>query len=75
MAYVDPKNKVKEGTENGNEIDDLLNDLGIDFVREGWLEAIDIAHVIVDLTLPKSRAITATSVEAFGYGTPIGIGK
>ena len=31
MAYVDPKNKVKEGTENGNEIDDLLSDLGISF--------------------------------------------
>ena len=53
----------------------MIDDLGIDFVREGWLEAIDIAHVIVDLALPKSRAITATSVEAFGYGTPIGIGK
>ena len=53
----------------------MIDDLGIDFVREGWLKAIDIAHVIVDLALPKSRAITATSVEAFGYGTPIGIGK
>ena len=31
MAYVDPKNKVKEGTENGDDIDDLLNDLGIGF--------------------------------------------
>lgn len=53
----------------------MIDDLGVDFVREGWLQAIDIAHVIVDLALPKSRAITATSVEAFGYGTPIGIGK
>ena len=29
MGYVDPKNKVKEGTENSEEIDDLLNDLSI----------------------------------------------
>ena len=51
----------------------IVDDLGVDFNKDGWLQAIDIANIIVDLVLPKSRAITATSIEAFGFGTPIGL--
>ena len=53
----------------------MTDDLGINLNKTGWLEAIDIANIIVDLVLPKSRAITATSVEAFGYGSPVGLAK
>ncbi|MEK4384432.1 SDR family oxidoreductase [Solibacillus sp. FSL W7-1464] len=53
----------------------MTDELGVDLNKSGWLEAIDIANVIVDLVLPKSRAITATSVEAFGYGAPVGLAK
>lgn len=38
-----------------------------------WLKPIDIANVIVDLVLPKSVAITATSIEAFGSGQPVSV--
>lgn len=53
----------------------MTNDLGANLNKEGWLQPIDIAHVIVDLVLPKSKAITATSVEAFGFGAPVGLAK
>jgi len=53
----------------------MTNDLGANLNKDGWLDAIDIANVIVDLVLPKSRAITATSVEAFGFGAPVGLAK
>lgn len=38
-----------------------------------WLKPIDIANVIVDLVLPKSVAVTATSIEAFGAGQPVSV--
>ncbi|WP_461610817.1 SDR family NAD(P)-dependent oxidoreductase [Cytobacillus kochii] len=51
----------------------MTNDLGPDLNKEGWLQPIDIANVIVDLCLPKSVAVTATAVEAFGGGRPVGL--
>lgn len=54
-------------------VDTRMTDvLGDDINKTGWLQPIDLAHVIVDLVLPKNKAITATSVEAFGAGMPIG---
>ena len=46
----------------------MTDDLGPNLNKEGWLQPIDIANVIVDLCLPKSIAITATAIEAFGSG-------
>lgn len=46
--------------------------LGSDLDKTGWLHPIDIAYVIANLVLPKNRAITATSIEAFGAGSPVG---
>ncbi|MER2107038.1 MAG: SDR family oxidoreductase [Solibacillus sp.] len=51
----------------------MMEVLGADANKNGWLEPIDIANIIVDLVLPKSKAITATSIEAFGYGAPVGL--
>lgn len=54
-------------------VDTKMTDvLGEGINKTGWLEPIDVAYVIVDLVLPKNRAITASSVEAFGAGMPIG---
>lgn len=51
----------------------MTDDFGSDLNKAGWLQPIDIAHVIVDLCLPKSKAVTATAIEAFGTGSPIGL--
>lgn len=51
----------------------MTDDLGAGFNKDGWLEPIDIAHVIANLAMPQSRAVTATAVEAFGYGAPVGL--
>ncbi|KZE38746.1 dehydrogenase [Bhargavaea cecembensis] len=51
----------------------MTSELGPDLNKEGWLQPIDIAHVITDLCLPKSRAVTASSVHAFGAGSPVGL--
>lgn len=40
--------------------------------KDNWLKPIDLANVIVDVCLPKSKAITSTTIEAFGVGTPMG---
>ncbi|TSI08993.1 SDR family NAD(P)-dependent oxidoreductase [Lysinibacillus sp. BW-2-10] len=40
-----------------------------------WLKPIDIANIIVDLVLPKSVAVTATSIEAFGAGQPVSVSQ
>jgi 3-oxoacyl-[acyl-carrier protein] reductase len=53
----------------------MTDELGHDINKTGWLQPIDIAHVIADLALPKSKAITSTSVEAFGAGVPVGLTK
>ena len=49
----------------------MIDDLGMDVDKSGWLQPIDIAHVVVDLCLPKMLAVTAASIEAFGAGQPI----
>ncbi|ULT58662.1 SDR family oxidoreductase [Neobacillus drentensis] len=51
----------------------MMEDLAPDVNKDNWLRPIDIANVIVDLCLPKSTAITATAVEAFGYGRPVNV--
>ncbi|MGX9134824.1 SDR family NAD(P)-dependent oxidoreductase [Rummeliibacillus sp. JY-2-4R] len=54
-------------------VDTQMTDaLGENINKTGWLQPIDLANVITDLVLPKSKAITATSVEAFGAGMPVG---
>ena len=49
----------------------MTDDMGPNLNKEGWLKPIDIANIIVDLCLPKSVAITATAIEAFGSGRPV----
>lgn len=49
----------------------MTNDMAPNLNKIGWLQPIDIANVIVDLCLPKSVAVTATSIEAFGAGQPV----
>lgn len=57
-------------------VDTQMTDaLGDNLNKTGWLQPIDLANVIVDLVLPKNKAITATSVEAFGSGSPVGLAK
>lgn len=51
----------------------MMEELGPDLNKTGWLHPIDIANVIVDLCLPKSKAIMATYIEAFGTGSPVGL--
>ena len=53
----------------------MTDELGENINKTGWLHPIDLAYVITDLVLPKSKAITATSVEAFGAGMPVGLVK
>ena len=51
----------------------MMEDIAPDLNKDNWMQPIDLANVIVDLCLPKSKAITATAIEAFGYGRPVGI--
>ena len=51
----------------------MMEDLAPDVNKDNWLHPRDIANVVVDLCLPKMRAITATAVEAFGSGRPVNI--
>ena len=51
----------------------MMEDIAPDFNKDNWMHPIDLANVIVDLCLPKSKAITATAIEAFGFGRPVGI--
>lgn len=51
----------------------MMEDLAPDVNKDNWLRPIDIANVIVDLCLPKSVAVTATAVEAFGSGRPVNV--
>jgi NAD(P)-dependent dehydrogenase (short-subunit alcohol dehydrogenase family) len=51
----------------------MMEDIAPDFNKDNWMQPIDLANVIVNLCLPKSKAITATAIEAFGYGRPVGI--
>ncbi|SOC37818.1 SDR family NAD(P)-dependent oxidoreductase [Ureibacillus acetophenoni] len=49
----------------------MMADLAPNYDKSAWLKPIDIANIIVDLVLPKSIAITATTIEAFGKGQPV----
>lgn len=49
----------------------MMSDLAPNYDKSAWLKPIDIANVIVDLVLPKSVAVTATTIEAFGKGQPV----
>jgi NAD(P)-dependent dehydrogenase (short-subunit alcohol dehydrogenase family) len=60
-------NAVCPGPVNTKMMDDF------DVNKDNWLHPIDLANVIVDLCLPKSAAITATAIEAFGYGRPVNL--
>lgn len=51
----------------------MMEELAPDVNKENWLRPIDIANIVVDLCLPKSKAVTATAVEAFGYGRPVNV--
>ncbi|MDR7236357.1 SDR family NAD(P)-dependent oxidoreductase [Neobacillus drentensis] len=60
-------NAVCPGPVNTKMMDDF------DVNKDNWLHPIDLANVIVDLCLPKSAAVTATAIEAFGYGRPVNL--
>lgn len=51
----------------------MMEDIAPDVSKDNWLRPIDLANVIVDLCLPKSAAVTATAVEAFGSGRPVNL--
>lgn len=51
----------------------MMEDIAPDSNKDNWLHPRDIANVIVDLCLPKSVAVTATSIEAFGSGRPVNL--
>ncbi|MBV7503666.1 SDR family oxidoreductase [Bacillus sp. sid0103] len=51
----------------------MMNDLAPDVNKDNWLHPRDLANVIVDLCLPKSVAVTATAIEAFGSGRPVNL--
>ena len=51
----------------------MMEELAPDVNKENWLQPIDLANVIVDLCLPKSKAVTATAIEAFGNGRPVNL--
>jgi NAD(P)-dependent dehydrogenase (short-subunit alcohol dehydrogenase family) len=49
----------------------MMDDLAPNVDKSSWLHPEDIAEVIVDLCLPKMKAITGTAIEAFGFGRPV----
>lgn len=51
----------------------MMDDLAPNVIKDNWLHPVDIANVVVDLCLPKSKAITATAIEAYGVGTPVNL--
>ncbi|MFK9095017.1 SDR family NAD(P)-dependent oxidoreductase [Bacillus salipaludis] len=51
----------------------MMEDLAPDVNKENWLQPIDLANVIVDLCLPKMKAVTAAAIEAFGNGRPVNL--
>jgi 3-oxoacyl-[acyl-carrier protein] reductase len=51
----------------------MMEDLAPDVNKENWLHPRDMAHVIVDLCLPKMVAITGATIEAFGSGRPVNL--
>ena len=57
----------------GPVVTQMTDDMGPDVNRTGWLQPIDMANVIVELCLPKMKAITASTIEAFGAGQPVAV--
>jgi NAD(P)-dependent dehydrogenase (short-subunit alcohol dehydrogenase family) len=51
----------------------MMEELAPDVNKDNWLRPIDLANVIVDLCLPKMKAVTATTIEAFGNGRPVNL--
>ncbi|WP_144549168.1 SDR family NAD(P)-dependent oxidoreductase [Bacillus sp. X1(2014)] len=51
----------------------MMEDIAPDVNKDNWLHPRDLANVIVDLCLPKSVAVTATAIEAFGNGRPVNL--
>jgi NAD(P)-dependent dehydrogenase (short-subunit alcohol dehydrogenase family) len=51
----------------------MMDDIAPDVNKDNWLHPRDLANVIVDLCLPKSVAVTATAIEAFGSGRPVNL--
>ncbi|MFJ7729223.1 SDR family NAD(P)-dependent oxidoreductase [Neobacillus sp. NPDC097160] len=51
----------------------MMEDLAPEVNKENWLQPIDLANVIVDLCLPKMKAVTAAAIEAFGNGRPVNL--
>jgi NAD(P)-dependent dehydrogenase (short-subunit alcohol dehydrogenase family) len=51
----------------------MMADLLPNANNENWLRPSDIANVIVDLCLPKMRAVTGNAIEAFGNGRPVNL--
>ncbi|MFF2449722.1 SDR family NAD(P)-dependent oxidoreductase [Neobacillus sp. NPDC058068] len=51
----------------------MMEELAPDVNKENWLQPIDLANVIVDLCLPKLKAVTGTAIEAFGNGRPVNL--
>ncbi|MFJ7638327.1 SDR family NAD(P)-dependent oxidoreductase [Peribacillus sp. NPDC097225] len=49
----------------------MMEDLAPTVNKDNWLHPIDIAEIIVDLCLEKTKAVTATAIEAFGIGRPV----
>lgn len=49
----------------------MIDEFGPNVNKEGWLAPIDLANIIVDFCLPKMKAVTASSIEAFGAGQPV----
>jgi NAD(P)-dependent dehydrogenase (short-subunit alcohol dehydrogenase family) len=51
----------------------MMEDIAPDANKDNWLHPIDMATVIVDLCLPKMKAVSATVIEAFGNGRPVNL--
>jgi NAD(P)-dependent dehydrogenase (short-subunit alcohol dehydrogenase family) len=51
----------------------MMQDIAPDASKDNWLHPRDLASIIVDLCLPKTKAISAAIIEAFGNGRPVGL--
>ncbi|MEH7155717.1 SDR family NAD(P)-dependent oxidoreductase [Neobacillus drentensis] len=51
----------------------MMDDIAPDVNKDNWLHPRDLANVIVDLCMPKMKAVTATVIEAFGNGRPVNL--
>lgn len=49
----------------------MMEDLAPEVNKDDWLHPVDIAEIIVDLCLEKSKSVTAEVIEAFGNGRPV----